>query len=74
MANSYRINLNANPVYKHIKNVALAMVPFYSYSMSILQLTSVHLCFSSLMVNYIHFLLLLNVLANFFWAAQMKGE
>jgi hypothetical protein len=42
MANSYRINLNANPVYKHIKDVAVAVVPFYTYIMSILQLTSVH--------------------------------
>jgi hypothetical protein len=42
MANSYRINLNVNPVYKYINDVAVAIVPFYSYIMSILQLTSVH--------------------------------
>jgi hypothetical protein len=73
MANSYRINLNANHVYKHIKDVAITIVPFYSYIMNILQLTSVHSLFSSLSVNYIPFLLLLNILTNFLWA-QMKGE
>jgi hypothetical protein len=43
MANSYKINLNANPVYKHIQDGAVAVVPLYSYILSILQLTSVHL-------------------------------